>query len=68
MILPDQLNPQRLRQAAQQILNDPSFRANSGRLGDACPAAGGAKHLHKLIQQYLSNPDYDYGVITSSKK
>lgn len=53
MILPEQVNPQRLRQAAQQILNDPSFRANSGRLGDACRTAGGAKRAVDEILQYM---------------
>jgi MGT family glycosyltransferase len=53
MILPEKVNPEHLRQVAQQILNDKSFRENSGRLGDGCRAAGGAKRAVDEILRYV---------------
>jgi MGT family glycosyltransferase len=55
MILPNEVNPKRLSQAAQQILNNESFRANSGRIGNACRTAGGAKRAADEIMRYIED-------------
>lgn len=53
MILPEEVNPERLRQTALQILDDSSFWANSARLGNACRAAGGAQRAVDEILRYV---------------
>ncbi|MEH2000320.1 MAG: macrolide family glycosyltransferase [Nostoc sp.] len=54
MILPQDVNSERLRETALHILNNDSFQANSDRLGDACRAAGGAKRAVDEILGYVA--------------
>jgi MGT family glycosyltransferase len=52
MMLED-VTVENLQQTAQQIFDDSSFRVNSGRLGDACRAAGGVKRAVDEIWRYV---------------
>lgn len=49
----DKVTPKELREAAQKILQDESFRHNSNRLGRACREAGGAKRAVDEILNYV---------------
>ncbi|HEX8620259.1 MAG TPA: nucleotide disphospho-sugar-binding domain-containing protein [Thermoanaerobaculia bacterium] len=49
LALPPDAAPARIREAALRVLSDPSFKANSARIGDACRAAGGAERGADLI-------------------
>lgn len=53
MLMPEEVNAERLRQTAQLILDDDSFRANSARLGKACRAAGGTERAVDEILRYF---------------
>ena len=52
MMLED-VTVENLQQTAQRIFDDSSFRVNSGRLGDACRAAGGVKRAVDEIWRYV---------------
>jgi MGT family glycosyltransferase len=51
-LLPD-VAPDALREAALKVLADPSYKANSTRIGDACRAAGGAVRGADIILEYI---------------
>ncbi len=46
---PAKATPKRLRAAVDLLLKDPSYRQASGRLGDACRAAGGGARAAEII-------------------
>jgi MGT family glycosyltransferase len=49
---PRQVSAARLRALAEELLNAPSFRARSARLGDALRAAGGAERAAEVIERF----------------
>lgn len=53
MILPSEVTAKTLKETAELIMNNPSFRVNSGRLGDACRAAGGVEKAVEEIFKYI---------------
>lgn len=53
MMMLEDVSSENLQQTAQRILDDSSFRLNSGRLGDACRNAGGVKRAVDEIWRYI---------------
>lgn len=53
--LPPDAPPTLLRQYALSILNQPSFRSNSRRIGDACRDAGGARRGADVILHHVAS-------------
>lgn len=55
LCLPPTATPQQLRESAQAILADPSYRDNSRRIGEACRTAGGAVRAADLILAHAAS-------------
>ncbi|MEH1785114.1 MAG: macrolide family glycosyltransferase [Nostoc sp.] len=53
MMMLEDITSECLQQTAQRIFDNNSFRVNSGRLGDACRAAGGVKRAGDKILRYV---------------
>ena len=49
-IAPEQCTPERLRDAIERVLSEPSFRKNAQRLADACARYGGPAEAAKLLE------------------
>lgn len=47
------VSPKTLRQCADKVLSDSSYRQNSKRIGDACRNAGGAKRTADILLDYV---------------
>jgi len=54
MMMLEDVTVENLRQTAQQIFDESFYRVNSGRLGDACRASGGAKRAVDEIWRYVN--------------
>lgn len=53
--LPPDAPPELLRQFAQSILQEPSFRVHSRRIGDACRKAGGGRRGAEIILNHVAS-------------
>lgn len=51
---PEECTPERMRNAVQRILNEPSFRQNAQRLATSFERCGGAAEAARLISQTFS--------------
>lgn len=49
-----QVTPQRVRQLARRILDDPAYRASAERVRESIRAAGGARRAAELIEEGLA--------------